>query len=112
MKSIIALSVTAASLLSPVFACAQSTTEPITRAQVRDDLIRLERAGYQSSTNDENYPADAQAAEAKAAAKEAQSGMGMPASGQTESGSPMHAPAVAPKSCVGPLSFCDTFFGG
>ncbi|WP_175812664.1 DUF4148 domain-containing protein [Burkholderia contaminans] len=48
-------------------AFAQSAV-PLTRAQVRDELIRLEAAGYDPAKGDEGeYPADIQAAEAKLA---------------------------------------------
>ena len=48
-------------------AFAQSAA-PLTRAQVRDELIRLEAAGYDPAKGDEGaYPADIQAAEAKLA---------------------------------------------
>ncbi|MBN3796870.1 DUF4148 domain-containing protein [Burkholderia sp. Ac-20392] len=45
-------------------AFAQSAA-PLTRAQVRDELVRLEAAGYDPAKGDEGeYPADIQAAEA------------------------------------------------
>ncbi|KAG8150730.1 DUF4148 domain-containing protein [Burkholderia catarinensis] len=48
-------------------AFAQSAA-PLTRAQVRDELMRLEAAGYDPGRGDEGeYPADIQAAEAKLA---------------------------------------------
>ncbi|KVL57035.1 hypothetical protein WS99_00115 [Burkholderia territorii] len=48
-------------------AFAQSNA-PLTRAQVRDELIRLEAAGYDPSKGDDGeYPADIQAAMAKLA---------------------------------------------
>ncbi|WP_420211908.1 DUF4148 domain-containing protein [Burkholderia aenigmatica] len=48
-------------------AFAQSAA-PLTRAQVRDELMRLEAAGYDPAKGDEGeYPADIQAAEAKLA---------------------------------------------
>ena len=44
------------------------TAAPLTRAQVRDELMRLEAAGYDPAKGDEGeYPADIQAAEAKLA---------------------------------------------
>ncbi|QTD94782.1 DUF4148 domain-containing protein [Burkholderia anthina] len=113
MKAILAISIAVGSLLSPAFAFAQSSTAPVTRAQVREDLIRLENAGYQPSAGDDpTYPANIQAAETKVAAGEAQSGVGaMPSSGRTEAGTPTHPHNVAPTSCVGPASFCDVYFG-
>ncbi|MFJ1208139.1 DUF4148 domain-containing protein [Burkholderia pyrrocinia] len=48
-------------------AFAQSVA-PLTRAQVRDELMRLEAAGYDPAKGDDGeYPADIQAAEAKLA---------------------------------------------
>ncbi|KVD43257.1 hypothetical protein WS61_17240 [Burkholderia sp. ABCPW 11] len=44
---------------------------PLTRAQVREELMRLEAAGYDPAKGDEGeYPADIQAAEAKLAEQE------------------------------------------
>ncbi|WP_269502951.1 DUF4148 domain-containing protein [Burkholderia sp. IMCC1007] len=51
-------------------AFAQSSA-PLTRAQVREELIRLEAAGYDPSKGDDGeYPADIQAAQARVAAQE------------------------------------------
>ena len=107
-------------------AFAQSTTTPVTRAQVYGDLVRLEQAGYRPSASDDaNYPADIQAAEAKVAAQDSepvadsaagaaveQTGMGAGLSGSSESGT--RAPVRGPSSsaaCVGPVSFCSLYFG-
>ncbi|MGU7770772.1 DUF4148 domain-containing protein [Burkholderia sp. MR1-5-21] len=58
-------------LLAGRAAMAQSPA-PLTRAQVMEELYRLEAAGYNPSAGDEgNYPADIQAAEAKVAAQQA-----------------------------------------
>src|SRR3978361_855194 len=55
-------------LAAPALSFAQSNA-PVTRAEVRADLVRVEQAGYTPSSGDEaNYPADVQAAEAKIAA--------------------------------------------
>ncbi|KVL19997.1 DUF4148 domain-containing protein [Burkholderia sp. MSMB1826] len=44
---------------------------PLTRAQVREELMRLEAAGYDPAKGDDGeYPADIQAAEAKLAEQE------------------------------------------
>jgi len=48
----------------------QSATAPITRAEVRADLIAVEKAGYQPGRNDDDYPVDIQRAEAKVAAEQ------------------------------------------
>ncbi|HEF5872135.1 TPA: DUF4148 domain-containing protein [Burkholderia cenocepacia] len=66
MKTYIAL-LTMIGTLVGQSAFAQSTA-PLTRAQVRDELMRLEAAGYDPAKGDDGeYPADIQAAEAKLA---------------------------------------------
>jgi len=67
----LAYAVAALSLLAaPLAAFAQSANEPLTRAQVRAQLVEVEQAGYNpGATNDYNYPADIQAAEARIAAR-------------------------------------------
>jgi hypothetical protein len=70
MKTLICLSLAVSALASPALSFAQSTSAPVTRAQVYADLVRLEQAGYDpSASNDPNYPAAIQAAEAKVAAQ-------------------------------------------
>jgi Domain of unknown function (DUF4148) len=97
-KMIVGLALVAATLGAPVLSFAQSNA-PLTRAEVRADLIRLEQAGYTPSENDVNYSGDIQAAEEKVAAQ----------NGSTASGSASHT-AMHP-SCTGPVSFCNVFFG-
>ncbi len=64
MKSLIKAVAIAAVLAAPVASFAQSSQQPVTRAEVRNELIQLERAGYNPSvSNDPYYPADIQAAE-------------------------------------------------
>ncbi|GAB7522131.1 DUF4148 domain-containing protein [Paraburkholderia sp. 2C] len=63
-------SLVAAALAVPAAAFAQQST--ITRAQVRGELAQLRAAGYQGDT-EASYPAEIQAAEARVAAKQAQS---------------------------------------
>ncbi|TDN61319.1 DUF4148 domain-containing protein [Paraburkholderia sp. BL10I2N1] len=63
MKSLIQAVVVATVLATPVVSFAQSD-QPVTREQVRQELIQLEHAGYNpSQSNDANYPSDIQAAE-------------------------------------------------
>jgi hypothetical protein len=108
---------------------AQSTSAPVTRAQVYADLVRLEQAGYDpSASNDPDYPAAIQAAEAKVAAQGSErvadnaadgtngttetTGMGADPSGSSASGT--HAPVRGTSrsaACVGPISFCSLYFG-
>lgn len=70
-------------------AYAQSS-EPVTRAQVRDELIQLEKAGYNPAAKDNHYPEKLQAAEARVAEKkgEEQAAYGAPTDGTANSGSP------------------------
>jgi hypothetical protein len=71
MKSLICLTLAVSVLAGPASAFAQTTSGPLTRAQVRAELVRLEQTGYSPSTGeDSNYPADIQAAEAKIAAQD------------------------------------------
>jgi hypothetical protein len=89
MKSLIKAVAVALVIAAPVASFAQSN-QPLTRAQVRSELVQLEKAGYNpAESNDANYPADIQAAEAKVAAQNAAtSGVGGAVNGSSESGSP------------------------
>lgn len=61
-KSIAPAVLLLASFVAPTLASAQD----LTRAQVRADLARVERAGYTPTASEYNYPANIQAAEARA----------------------------------------------
>ena|SRR5437868_2293681 len=89
MKSLIQAVVVAAALVAPVVSFAQSDA-PKTRAQVRAELVQLEKAGYNPAHGeDPYYPADIQAAEAKVAAQNsAATGCGGVVSGSSEGGHP------------------------
>jgi hypothetical protein len=89
MKSLIQAVVVAAALVAPVVSFAQSDA-PKTRAQVRAELVQLEKAGYNPAHGeDPYYPADIQAAEAKVAAQNsAATGYGGVVSGSSEAGHP------------------------
>ena len=99
MKSLIKAVAIAAILAAPVVSFAQSSQQPVTRAEVRNELIQLEHAGYNPSISDDSkYPADVQAAEQRVQAQNpalAQtqtqptadtSGYGAPMSGSTQAG--------------------------
>jgi hypothetical protein len=58
----------------PVLASAQEDGAPITREQVRAELVALENAGYHPEKSSPYYPADIQAAEAKIHASKAVGG--------------------------------------
>ena len=88
MKSLIQVVVVAAALAAPVAVFAQSNA-PVTRAQVRAELVQLEKAGFNpASGEDPNYPADIQAAEAKVAAQNDATGVGGVANGSQDTGRP------------------------
>jgi hypothetical protein len=88
MKSLIQVVVVAAALAAPVAVFAQSNA-PVTRAQVRAELVQLEKAGFNpASGEDPNYPADIQAAEAKVAAQNDATGVGDVANGSSDTGRP------------------------
>jgi hypothetical protein len=71
-KSIVPAIAIAAVLAVPGFAQAREDG-PVTRAQVRAELVQLERAGYNPAGDQTTYPAQIQAAEARVAAQQAAS---------------------------------------
>jgi hypothetical protein len=90
MKSLIQAVVIASVLAAPVASFAQSN-QPVTRAQVRAELIQLEKAGYRPSLSDPYYPNDLQAAQARVAAQNgtaqgAESGYGGGVNGASQTG--------------------------
>lgn len=109
MKSLIKAVAIAAVLAAPVASFAQSSQQPATRAEVKNELIQMEQAGYNPATsNDVTYPADAQAAEQRIQAQNpavAQtqepvantSGYGGAMSGSSQSGGVLQ-PSSGPKS--------------
>lgn len=70
MKTLIHAAIVATVLSTPAFSFAQSNN-PLTRAQVRAELVELERAGYHVGDDDPHYPDAIQAAEAHVAAQHA-----------------------------------------
>jgi len=93
MKSFIEAAVIAALVATPFAAFAQSNqnSQPVTRTQVRAELVQLEQAGYNpSAMNTVDYPQNIQAAEARVAGQNAAaqtSGYGAPAQGSSSAGS-------------------------
>ena len=88
MKSLIQAVVVAAALAAPVAVFAQSN-QPVTRAQVRAELVQLEQTGWRPGEGDHTtYPAQIQAAEAKVAAENGATGVGGVVSGSAEAGHP------------------------
>ncbi|WP_236720842.1 DUF4148 domain-containing protein [Paraburkholderia phytofirmans] len=85
-----------------------------TRAQVRQELIEAERNGL-NFVSDTSYPDVAPIFEQQVARLKQQngdSGMGVATTGTSDAGhiKQKTAPSV-PSTCVGPVSFCDIFFG-
>ncbi|BCQ27350.1 DUF4148 domain-containing protein (plasmid) [Caballeronia sp. NK8] len=110
-KYLVSLTLVAATLAAPALAFAQSNG-PVTRAQVRADLVAVEKAGYNPAiASDAYYPADIQAAEAKVAAQHAGAAQayGGVQTGTSASGAAKHA--AMKNTCVGPVDFCQPYFG-
>jgi hypothetical protein len=99
MKSLIQAVVIAAAIAAPVAAFAQAN-QPMTRAQVRAELVQLEKAGYQPGHADPHYPADIQAAQARVDAQngtsQAATSFGGVVSGSSQTSHP--APTAGTKS--------------
>ncbi|MDR3099357.1 MAG: DUF4148 domain-containing protein [Paraburkholderia sp.] len=70
MKTLIAAALAATVLAAPALSFAQES-QPLTRAQVRAELVQLEQAGYRPGVSSPYYPADLQAAQAKVAQQNA-----------------------------------------
>ncbi len=70
MKSLIKTLLVAAVIAVPVASFAQEN-QPLTRAEVRAQLVQLEQAGYRPGDGDNTtYPVQIQAAEARVAAEQ------------------------------------------
>ncbi|RDK07833.1 DUF4148 domain-containing protein [Cupriavidus lacunae] len=98
MKAIVRTVLVSCAFAAPALTFAQSAQAPLTRAEVRADLIRLEQAGYTPGRgNDATYPVEIQAAEAKvqaqdaAALKAASAGMKPQAQGHLQAAAPSAA---------------------
>ena len=98
------LIVAAALAVPAVSSFAQSSQQPLTRAEVKAQLVQLEQAGYRPGDGDRaTYPLQIQAAEAEVAAQNDQSSYGGVANGSTAAGA-YHAPANTGDS-VDPVYF-------
>jgi len=74
MKSALYAAVLALAIAAPVTSFAQSQNNaPVTRAEVKAQLLQLEQAGYDPSANDSEYPGNLQAAQARINAANGQS---------------------------------------
>ena len=89
MKTLIAAALAATVLAAPALSFAQEN-QPLTRAQVRAELVQLEKAGYRPGLSSPYYPADLQAAQAKVAQQNATAeatAYGASTNGSTQAGS-------------------------
>ena len=91
-KAIIPAVVLASALAAPSFANAQDNG-PVTRAQVRAELVQLEQAGYRPGSEHTTYPQKLQAAQKRMNAQNASS-FGGSAEGSSASGSVSSLPAL------------------
>jgi len=82
------LIIAAALAVPAVSSFAQS--QSLTRAQVKAELVQLQRAGYNPSTERTTSPAEIQAAETKVAAQNGQNSYGGVADTASASGGPAH----------------------
>jgi hypothetical protein len=57
----------AIALVAPVLSLAQESNAPVSRAQVRAQLVQLEAEGYKRAPHDIEFPENFQAAEARVA---------------------------------------------
>ncbi|HEY4802612.1 MAG TPA: DUF4148 domain-containing protein [Paraburkholderia sp.] len=98
-RTLIQAAFIAALAAAPALSFAQAQSDaPKTRAEVKAELIQLEKAGYNPATaNDASYPGDIQAAEARVTQQEGlaqqapaaeTSGYGPSTSGSAQSGQP------------------------
>ena len=93
MKALIKAVLFGCALSAPGFSFAQAANAPVTRAEVKADLVRVEQAGYRPQAEDPNYPADIQAADAKIAAQDQTPGAasigGVPMTGASQAAPPL-----------------------
>ena len=96
MKSLVYAMVAASALSIPFASYAQSVSPdngPVTRAQVRQDLINVEQAGYRPIGRDPHYPEDIQAAEQRV---DTQQGYGGAPAGTSQAGAPVKIQRAEP----------------
>jgi hypothetical protein len=88
MKNVLKAVALVLAVAAPAVSFSQ-TSQPLTRAQVKAELVQLEKAGYNpAQSGDTAYPANIQAAEARvqAGAPKADSGFGAGTDGSSKSG--------------------------
>jgi len=74
MKKVFVSGILAASFAVPSLSFAQSTA-PVTHASLQAEIVQLQKAGYNPSQKDINYPSGIQAAEAKIAKTQSRQGV-------------------------------------
>jgi hypothetical protein len=92
-----------AALAPPVVSFAQQSNAPVTRAQVRAELVQLENVGYRGD-DQVHYPDQIQAAEARVAAHNGTAQVGSSSVGGVVSGSSASG-APAPVIGLKPIYF-------
>ncbi|MCU9956731.1 MULTISPECIES: DUF4148 domain-containing protein [Burkholderia] len=95
MKSLVSAVVAAVALSASFGAFAQST---VTRAQVKNELVQLEKAGYTPGLSSPHYPDDIQAAQARVRAAD-NTGYGAQPAATVQGGAPA-AKAQSPRDSV------------
>ncbi|EKS67714.1 MULTISPECIES: DUF4148 domain-containing protein [Caballeronia] len=92
MKTFISAVAVAAALAVPALSFAQQSDAPLSRAQVRAELVQLEKAGYNPNISDPSYPSNIQAAQARVSSEQLaqvtpqSSAYGSVANGSSQSG--------------------------
>jgi hypothetical protein len=84
--------IVAAALAIPAVSSFAQSDQPLTRAEVKSQLIQAQQAGYNPSADHTTYPAQIQAVDAKLAAQNGQNSYGGVADTRSASGS-YRAPA-------------------
>jgi hypothetical protein len=77
--------IVAAAVAIPALSFAQSN-QPITRAEVRAQLVELQKAGYNPASDQTQYPRNIQVAQARVDAAHGLTAYGAPAGGSVASG--------------------------
>ncbi|SAK83376.1 membrane protein [Caballeronia pedi] len=77
--------IVAAAVAIPALSFAQSS-QPVTRAEVRAQLVELQKAGYDPASDQTQYPRNIQAAQARIDAAHGLTAYGAPAGGSVASG--------------------------
>ncbi|WP_277187143.1 DUF4148 domain-containing protein [Caballeronia sp. BR00000012568055] len=107
-KSLVPALVIASALAVPALAQAREDG-PVTRAEVKANLVQLERAGYNPASDQTTYPANIQAAEARVNAQPAASSYGGASEGSSASGHVVHSNflsrIVRPQADANPVDF-------